>query len=249
MKARLDVTMVERGLARSRAQAADWIRRGRVRVAGQLARKSGQMVAESDPVEIIQHSPYVSRGGEKLAAALAHYDLPVRGGYFLDVGASTGGFTDCLLRNGAARVTALDVGRDQLDAQLRGDARVEVMESINIRDLPENWRAEFYDGAVVDVSFISLRKVLPHVLGRIRPGGWLVTLIKPQFECGPRALNKRGIVTDPCERQAAVERVEKCLLQPGWQVAPPIPSPLTGGSGNTEYLIAAWKDARSPSST
>lgn len=242
MKIRLDAALVGRGLVRSRAQAADLIRRGQVRVNGAAALKPAWMVAPCDEIELARVPRYVSRGGEKLEAALRHFQLPVAGGRFLDVGASTGGFTDCLLQHGARAVVAVDVGQGQLDAALRADRRVEAHEGLNIRDLPRKWQGERFDGVVMDVSFISLRLALPPVLPLIGAGGWLVALVKPQFECGPAALDKRGVVRKEQDRLAAAGAIRDLVEQSGCRVAEPLPSPITGGEGNQEFLLAAWKN-------
>lgn len=242
MKQRLDAVLAARGLARSRAQAADLIRRGAVRVNGLPLTKPSHGVADADLLEVSTPPRFVSRAGEKLDAALAHFSLSVRGGRFLDVGASTGGFTDCLLQRGAGAVVAVDVGHGQLDPTLRADPRVTLHEGLNIRSVSPGQLGAPFDGAVVDVSFISLRLVLPHVLSCVKPGGWLVALVKPQFECGPAALDARGIVRDPALRQAALDRVLQEIEAAGWKPLGSLPSPLPGGDGNQEALVGGMKD-------
>lgn len=244
MKQRLDAALAARGLARSRAQAADLIRRGVVRVNGATLTKPSHGVTEADLLEISAPPRFVSRAGEKLEAALAHFSLPVQGGRFLDVGASTGGFTDCLLQRGAAAVVGVDVGHGQMDPALRRDPRVTLHEGLNIRHVPPGLLDPSFDGAVVDVSFISLRLVLPSVMPYVKPGGWLVALVKPQFECGPDALDARGIVRDPALRQQALDRVLREIQAAGWQLLGSLPSPLPGGDGNQEHLAVARSHER-----
>ena len=229
--------MVERGLARTRSAAREAILRGAVTVAGVPAQKPGQTVSLGTPVAA-EASPYVSRGGHKLAHALDHFAVPVDGRTVLDIGASTGGFTDVLLRRGAAHVIALDVATDQLDPTLAADPRVTVQDGVNARavtpdDVPKN-----IDLIVADVSFISLRLVLPPAIAAA-PNAALVCLFKPQFEAGRDALGKGGIVRD----QAAVTHAQDALTATLAALGKPIrgwtPSPIPGGDGNTELLFAA----------
>lgn len=239
MKERLDQVLPARGLARSRSQARQLIDAGAVQVNGLPAAKPSQLIAPDDRIEVLQRPRYVGRGGGKLEAALAHFRLPVIGGRFLDVGASTGGFTDCLLQHGAAFVVAVDVGHGQMDAALREDPRVSVFEGVNIRSVPDGLWAPEFDGAAIDVSFISLVLVLPHVVPWVRQGGWLVALVKPQFECGPESLDARGVVRDPMLQLQAVAKVTHILREQGCQLEEPLPSPVLGGEGTQEYLLAA----------
>jgi len=241
MKERLDQALAVRGLARSRAQARQLIEQGAIHVNGCPAAKPSQPVSPDDRIEVLQRPRYVGRAGGKLEAALAHFHLPVRGGRFLDVGASTGGFTDCLLQHGAASVVAVDVGHGQMDASLREDPRVTVHEGVNIRSVPEGLWPPGFEGAVVDVSFISLTLVLPHVLPWVKTGGWLSALVKPQFECGPDALDARGVVRDPAQQQQAVSAAVRVLQTLGCKVEEPLPSPVLGGEGSQEYLLAAFR--------
>lgn len=234
-RVRLDVLLVERGLAESRERAQQLIRAGRVRVGDRVVDKPGAMVDAEAPVALLAPWPYVSRGGFKLAAALARFPVPVQGAVCADVGASTGGFTDCLLQHGAARVYAIDVGYGLLDLRLRRDPRVVVMERTNARyltTLPEPVHL-----VTIDVSFISVRLILPNAHCWLVPGGHAIILIKPQFEAG-RSEVRRGVVRD----RAVHARVLRDLLTwsqgQGWWPRGLMPSPLLGPAGNVEFL--AW---------
>lgn len=233
--------MVARGLAASRGQAQRLILAGQVRVNGRPASKPGQRCAPSVAIEVLAGPRFVSRGGEKLAAALDFFGFKVDGLVCVDIGSSTGGFTDCLLQNDAARVYAIDVGKGQLHWKLRNDPRVVVMEGINARflkagDLPE--KARF---AAVDVSFISLTKVLPAVIRLLEPPAWIVTLIKPQFEVGRKEVGKGGVVRNANARAAAVEKIRRFgITELGLRWVGVRESPLRGPAGNVEYL-AAWE--------
>ena len=242
---RLDLEMVTRGLAASRARAQDLIRRGVVTVAGTAAGKAGQLVdAQSDITLVSGPSDYVSRGALKLATALDAFALLPEGRVALDLGASTGGFTQVLLERGARRVYAVDVGHGQLHDRLRADPRVVSIERMDARRLGPGEIRETAGAITADVSFISLTLVLPHALTFAAPAAWLVALVKPQFEAGRSAVGKGGIVKDPADRRRAVERVTACISsQAGWTVAGTIPSPLAGQDGNEEWLIAARHDA------
>lgn len=245
---RLDRALVARGLVPSRARAQDLIRRGMVRVEGTAETAAGRLVAVSQVITIVDApvlGRHVSRGGEKLAAALAHFAFPVTGRTVLDVGASTGGFTRVLLDAGAARVHAIDVGHGQLHASLRADPRVCVREGCDARSLDATMIGEPLGAIVADVSFISLTKALPAALLLAAPGAWLVALVKPQFEAGRQAVAKGGIVRDAAARERAVATVSAFLAaQAGWHVAGVIPSPIAGGSGNLEFLLGATFDGR-----
>jgi 23S rRNA (cytidine1920-2'-O)/16S rRNA (cytidine1409-2'-O)-methyltransferase len=233
---RLDQLLAARGLFASREQARRAIMAGEVRVAGQVIDKPGTTVADDAPVELTARPPFVSRGGGKLVAALDAFAVDVRGRVCLDVGASTGGFTDCLLQRGAARVYALDVGRGQLDWRLRQDPRVVPMEGINARHLAAEALPERCDLVVVDVSFISLLKVVPALLPHLAPGGLLLVLVKPQFEAGRAAVGKGGIVRDESvRRQVIAERVRQ-LADLGLEPRGVIDSPVAGAEGNVEAL-------------
>ncbi len=244
-KNRLDVLLVERGLAESRAQAQRLIRAGLVRVEGQVADKPGTRVATNVEITLQARPRFVSRGGEKLEAALVRFGLDVTGAVAADVGASTGGFTDCLLQHGARRVYAIDVGYGQLDWRLRNDPRVVVMERTNARyleDLPEP-----VDVVTADVSFISLGLILPMVVRWFTPPspppvgggrGGVVALIKPQFEAGRREVGKGGVVRDPEVHRRVLERVLGIAAGLDLCLCGLMPSPLRGPAGNVEFL--AW---------
>jgi 23S rRNA (cytidine1920-2'-O)/16S rRNA (cytidine1409-2'-O)-methyltransferase len=235
-RTRLDMLMVERGLAETRSKAQLLIREGRVRVDGQLCTQPGELVAPGRAVEV-EHGPrFASRGGEKLEAALAAFGLDVSGRVCADVGASTGGFTDCLLQHGAAKVYAIDVGKGILDWRLRGDARVVVMEETNARYLER--LPEAVDLATVDASFISLRLLLPVVKAWLAPRGEAVVLVKPQFEAGRAQVKRGGVVRDPAVHRAVLHEVLSAASQLGLAAHGLIRSPLVGPAGNIEFL--AW---------
>ncbi len=240
-KTRLDTLLVDCGLADTRARAADLIRRGAVRVGGVAAGKPGQLVGRDVALSVSPGAgDYVSRGGLKLKAALDAFGLTLEGRVALDLGASTGGFTELLLARGAARVYAVDVGRGQLHHRLRSDPRVVPLEATDARALDRSVVPEPVSAIVADVSFISLTLVLPAALALAAPGAWLVALIKPQFEAGREAVGKGGVVRKEEDRQRAVARVRAFMeAQPGWTVLGVIPSPIEGGSGNREFLLGA----------
>lgn len=247
MRKRLDEFLVEQGLADTRARARGFILRGLVTVSGVVAGKAGQLVTPGVDVALSADAPaFVSFGADKLIKALDDFGAPFdpRGRICLDVGASTGGFTDVLLRRGAPRVYAVDVGRDQLHASLRADPRVHSIEGFDARSISRVEVPEPVDAVVADVSFISLTKVLGPVLDLTREGAWLIALIKPQFEAGPAAIGKGGIVRSPEARAAAVDLVRTWLsAQPGWQVRGLVTWPGLQGRTNEEYLIGASRDA------
>ncbi len=238
---RLDQLLVARGLADSRTQAQALILAGRVRVHGQRADKAGHAVAVDAPVEVEAPPRFVSRGGEKLLAAIAHFRLSFAGCSVLDVGASTGGFTDCALQHGAREVTCIDVGRAQLHERLRRDPRVTSFEKINARRLrPGQLPREHYDRVVIDVSFISLRSVLPAVWPFLGSGGLLVALVKPQFEAGREAATRgRGVIRDETVRQRVLDEIRAFVRSelPGAEDRGAIDSPLAGADGNREFLL------------
>jgi 23S rRNA (cytidine1920-2'-O)/16S rRNA (cytidine1409-2'-O)-methyltransferase len=238
MKTRLDRLLVERGLAESREKAQALIMAGEVVVNGQKAAKPGQPVDPASGLEVLSRPPYVSRGGWKLAAALDGFAIPVAGRVCLDAGASTGGFTDCLLQRGAARVHAVDVGSGQLDWKIRNDARVVVHEGVNARHLELDRIGELVDLAVCDVSFISVTLILPAIVPLLRPEGEMVILVKPQFEAGRGQVGKGGIVRDPQVHAAACERVRAAVEGSGFQAAL-MESPILGAEGNKEFLLYA----------
>ena len=233
--------MVERGLAESRAKAQALVLAGQVFSGERRLDKPGGMVAPETPIEVRAPAvPYVSRGGLKLAHGLDHFGIDPAGMVALDLGASTGGFTDVLLRRGAGRVYAVDVGRGQLDWRLRNDPRVVVLEQVNARHLSREHVPEPVDLVVCDVSFISLELALPPALALAAPDARLVALIKPQFEVGKGQVGKGGVVRDPARHQAVCARIAHWLTEhAGWRVLGISASPITGPKGNREFLIAA----------
>ncbi|MGC9944777.1 MAG: TlyA family RNA methyltransferase [Bryobacteraceae bacterium] len=240
MKARLDRLLVERGLAPTREKAQALIMAGEVLVDGRKAEKSGQPVDAEGRIEILAQPPFVGRGGLKLDAAIAHFGIRVAGRICLDIGASTGGFTDCLLQRGAARVHAVDVGTGQLDWKIRSDPRVVVHEKLNARYLrPEDLGVPI-DLAVCDVSFISATLILPAVNPVLQPDGEMVILVKPQFEAGKGQVGKGGIVREPELHQAACRRVDDAARQLGFETSI-IESPILGAEGNKEFLLYAHR--------
>jgi 23S rRNA (cytidine1920-2'-O)/16S rRNA (cytidine1409-2'-O)-methyltransferase len=234
---RLDRLLADRGLADSREQAARLILAGAVTVDGACVDKQGKLVpVDADICVKTSAAPYVSRAGGKLAAALDRFTVPVAGCTALDVGASTGGFTDCLLQQGARRVYAVDVGYGQFDWRLRQDARVVLIERTNIRYLDPALIKDPIDVAVIDVSFISLSLVLPCVLGFLAQGAWVVALIKPQFEAGKGRVGRGGIVREERLRQEAADKVMRCAASLGLTHVGLMDSPITGQKGNREIL-------------
>ena len=236
---RLDQLMVQRGLAESPERAQRLIRAGKVSVGGQPAGKPGYTYPVEADVLLAAPERFVSRGGEKLEGAMAHFDLTVDGEVCLDVGASTGGFTDCLLQRGARRVYAVDVGRNQLHPRVAGDPRVVVMDAVNARHLEPARFPEIPSFATVDASFISLALLLAPVARVLAPQGRLVTLIKPQFEAGPAEVGRGGVVRDEAVHARVLEQVRRAgeAAGLGWQGV--CTSPLRGPAGNVEFL-AYW---------
>ncbi|MBU6397683.1 MAG: TlyA family RNA methyltransferase [Rhodospirillales bacterium] len=238
---RADVMLVERGLVESRAKAQALIMAGLVYAGTKRVAKAGDTLP--DDVEITlkgQEHPWVSRGGVKLAHGLAHFGLNPAGLVCLDVGASTGGFTDVLLQAGAEKVYAVDVGHGQLAWKLRSDPRVVVMEKTNARHLTAEMIAEPIAAVVCDASFIGLQTVLPAALGLCAPGAFAVALIKPQFEAGPGQVGKGGVVRDAMVHEEVCARIENWFAGlPGWEVLGITPSPIKGPEGNVEFLIGA----------
>jgi 23S rRNA (cytidine1920-2'-O)/16S rRNA (cytidine1409-2'-O)-methyltransferase len=242
-KMRLDQMLVDRGLAESRTRAQALIMAGHVLVGGKPGAKAGQMLAMD--AEIIvkgRDHPWVSRGGLKLDHALAHFALDVTGLVAMDVGSSTGGFTDVLLTRGAARVYAVDSGTNQLAWKLRNDPRVIVHEQTSARILTATHVPEPLDIIVCDASFIGLAKVLERPLGFARTGAWLVALIKPQFEAGRAEVGKGGVVRDAAVHERVCAEVSQWVTEQGWSVAGIVESPITGPEGNVEFLIVARND-------
>ena len=238
MKQRLDRLLVERGLAESREKAQALIMAGEVSVDGQKAVKPGHSIDAASAIEISGRPPYVSRGGVKLAAALDGFAIDVTGCVCLDIGSSTGGFTDCLLQHGAARVHAVDVGSGQLDWKLRNDPRVVVHEGINARHLQYEEIGELVALATFDVSFISVTLILPAVVPLLRSDGRMVILVKPQFEVGKGHVGKGGIVRDPELHREACVRVEEAVKSLGFETSI-MESPILGAEGNKEFLLYA----------
>jgi 23S rRNA (cytidine1920-2'-O)/16S rRNA (cytidine1409-2'-O)-methyltransferase len=232
---------VRRGLAASRQLAQADIAAGRVLVSGALADKASRLVAPDEPVVLSGDPPrFVGRGGEKLAAALEGFDIDVVGQRVLDAGASTGGFTDCLLQAGAAQVVAVDVGHGQLHERLRADPRVDNRERVNVRNLDAGDIGGPVDVLVADLSFISLRTVAPALLGLCRPGASLVLLVKPQFEAGRQEASRgRGVIRDPDVRKRALDGVVVALEELGASIMGTMASPITGADGNVELLVHA----------
>lgn len=241
VRTRLDRVVVERGLAATRSRARDLILRGCVIVDGVVSNKPGQEINKDVVVGVAPEcTDYVSRGAVKLAAALEHFGFEAKDRVALDVGASTGGFTQVLLQAAATRVYAVDVGRGQLDPRIAADDRVVSLEATDARSLTRELVPEPVDIVVADVSFISLTKALSVPLALARPGAWLVALVKPQFEAGRQAVGKGGVVRDAADRERSVETVSAWIAsQPGWTVTGVIDSPLVGGSGNQEFLLGA----------
>ena len=243
---RIDQALVERGLCASREQAKRAVMAGQVRINDRVARKPSESAQPSDSVTVEAPERYVSRGGYKLEHALAHFRLDVTGQVAIDLGASTGGFTDCLLQHGAARVCAVDVGKGQLAWKLRQDSRVTVLEGVNARSLsPSQLPAPFAaaDVAVIDCSFISLRKILPSAVELLAPGGIIVALIKPQFEAGRAEADRgAGVITDPRVHERVVSELRSYVSEWGrvrWREV--VESPLKGPAGNREFLVLLEK--------
>jgi 23S rRNA (cytidine1920-2'-O)/16S rRNA (cytidine1409-2'-O)-methyltransferase len=238
MKKRIDVLMVDRGLAESRQKAQALLLAGSVRVDNQRIDKPGHTVSEDCTIEVAEKLRYVGRGGLKLEGALAHWSIDVTGRTCLDVGASTGGFTDCLLQHGAAQVFAFDVGTNQLDWKLRIDPRVTVREGINARHLRPDDLPAPVDLIVCDVSFISVELILPALVPLLRQGGKMVILVKPQFEAGKDQVGKGGIVRDPAVHAEICDRITRFVETLGFQTEI-IDSPILGAEGNREFLLYA----------
>lgn len=231
---RLDVWLAARDI-KSREEAKRLITEGHVLVNGRTAKPSYE-VHDGDDIRVTAVSRYVSRGGQKLEAAINAFNIDMHGLVCLDIGASTGGFTDCMLQNGAEFVYALDVGHSQLDHSLAADKRVRSMEGVNIRSCTRDMFERHIDFVSCDVSFISLRLVLP-VIYSLLDGGRAVTLIKPQFECGRSDLGKGGIVKSGKVRERTVNEIKECAAALGLRIVGVIPSPIEGGDGNHEYLM------------
>ena len=239
-KTRLDLLLVQKGIVESREKAKALIMARRVEVNNAIIDKPGHMVSVSSSLLLKETlPPYVSRGGQKLEAALKHFHIDVKGLTMIDVGASTGGFTDCLLQHGALKVIAVDVGYGQLDWKLRNDARVEIFEKTNARYLKPEDFIQKIKGAVIDVSFISLKLVVPPLTQLLEKKAFIVALIKPQFEVGKGLVGKGGVVRDPNLHREVIENLSDFFEGLGWFVQGHIPSPLLGPKGNREFLIYA----------
>lgn len=234
---RLDSLLVTKGLVRSRERAKALILEGNVLVNGLKAVKAGEVYDPDAAIEITEQNPYVSRGGIKIEGALQHFRISVEGKTALDAGASTGGFTDCLLRSGARKVYAVDVGYGQLDWKLRNDPRVVVIERTNIRYLTRESVPSPVDIAAIDVSFISLLKVIPRIVRFVKSGGELIALIKPQFEAPKKYVQKGGVVKDEAKRRDVVQGVVEEIRNIPLEVKGLMVSPLAGPKGNIEYFV------------
>ena len=234
-KRRIDSLLVERGLVESRAKAQALVMAGEVLVEGKAVTKSGTLVAEGTAITIIEPPPFVSRGGIKLDYVLAQFQLDVSSKVVADVGASTGGFTDCLLKRGASRVYAIDVGYGQLDYHLRQDLRVVVMERVNARypiNLPEK-----VDLATIDVSFISVEKIIPSVVQLLKDSGYLLVLIKPQFEARREEVGKGGVIKQPIVHARVLGRFIAWMIEHSFRLGGLVASPILGASGNKEFFV------------
>jgi 23S rRNA (cytidine1920-2'-O)/16S rRNA (cytidine1409-2'-O)-methyltransferase len=236
-KVRLDTLMVEQGLVSSRHRARALIMAGKVRVDGKKMEKPGREVSLDAQLTMEEDLRYVSRGGLKLEAALRGFAIDPTGLVILDAGASTGGFTDCLLQHGAAGVVAVDVGYGQLDWRLRNDSRVFVMERKNIRLMDKEALPGPVNAAVADLSFISLKLVLPRIWNLVPPGAWVIALVKPQFEVGRGEVGKGGVVREVQRIRAAVESVKAFSRECGYEVLGELESPIKGPKGNQEVLV------------
>jgi 23S rRNA (cytidine1920-2'-O)/16S rRNA (cytidine1409-2'-O)-methyltransferase len=247
-KVRVDVLLVERGLAETRTRAQSLILAGRVLSGERRVDKSGELLPADAPLSLKERERFVSRGGEKLEGALAALGVEVKGAICADVGASTGGFTDCLLQRGAQRVFAIDVGHGQLAQQLRLDPRVVVLERTNARHLTQNALGLKVDIAVVDVSFIGLAALLPAFGEILQPGGLLLALVKPQFEAGRLEVARgKGVIRDEGLRERTVARVSTAIAEAGFDLLGEVDSVLTGPKGNRErFVLARWKPSEPP---
>jgi 23S rRNA (cytidine1920-2'-O)/16S rRNA (cytidine1409-2'-O)-methyltransferase len=243
-KIRLDNLILQRGLATSRHRAQALIMAGKVLVDGLRIDKPGKVVNFDAELSIPEDLPFVSRGGIKLCAAIDHFQVNPANLSCLDAGASTGGFTDCLLQRGAARVIAVDVGYGQLDWKLRNDARVTILERTNIRFLETKALPFRVDAAVADLSFISLTLVLPKLAEIVPSGGWLLALVKPQFEVGPKDVSKGGVVKDMSKIRAAIEKVKRSAAECDFEILGEFESPIRGPKGNREFFVYLSRKGR-----
>ncbi len=246
-KQRLDILLVEAGLAETRARAQALILAGQVLVANQRIDKPGRLVDSNSEIRIKGETlPYVGRGGLKLEAALSEFKIEVRGKTCIDVGASTGGFTDCLLQHGAERVWAVDVGHNQLAWKIRQDPRVVVREGVNARNLDSTDFPLRFDVATIDVSFISLTRILPAVSRIITDDAECITLIKPQFEVGKGEVGSGGIVTDPAKHRRVLREIRDSAFQAGLDAIGLIASPILGAEGNREFFVHLKRACKDP---
>jgi 23S rRNA (cytidine1920-2'-O)/16S rRNA (cytidine1409-2'-O)-methyltransferase len=244
VKERIDVALVSRGLAPTREKAARLLLAGAVLVDGRRVDKPGVLVAPGAELKVTARQKFVSRGGDKLAHALAAFRVAPKGRVCVDVGASTGGFTHCLLENGASRVYAVDVGQGQLDASLRADGRVVVMEKTNARQLTAEAFPDPPSLATIDISFISLEKVLSPVFTVLTPDGEAIALVKPQFEIGKGLVGKGGVVRDAAHHKTVVSRVARYCVLHGWHARGVAVSPLKGPKGNREFFLHLTRTGR-----
>ena len=244
VKERIDVALVSRGLAPTREKAARLLLAGAVLVDGRRVDKPGVLVAPGAELKVTARQKFVSRGGDKLAHALVAFGVEPKGRVCVDVGASTGGFTHCLLENGAARVYAVDVGQGQLDASLRADGRVVVMEKTNARQLAPDAFPDPPTLATIDISFITLEKVLSPVFNVLTPDGEAIALVKPQFEVGKGLVGKGGVVRDASHHKAVVARVARYCVLHGWHARGVAVSPLKGPKGNREFFLHLTRTGR-----
>lgn len=239
---RADVFLVEHGYAQTRAEAQEAIEAGKVFFSGRRVTKASQPLNETGQIKYERAHPYVSRGAMKLAGALNHFKLEPHGLVCLDIGASTGGFTEVLILRGAVKIYAVDVGHGQMNPKLINDPRVVLLEGVNARDLSMKQIPQKPQAIVADVSFISLKLAFPKALAMAESGAWLIALVKPQFEVGKENVGKGGIVKDEAAQDAALAEISRWLSQDqAWSVLGTMQSPITGGDGNREFLIAARK--------
>jgi 23S rRNA (cytidine1920-2'-O)/16S rRNA (cytidine1409-2'-O)-methyltransferase len=242
MEERLDKLLIQRGLVSSRVRAEQIIRETGVRVDGKLITKTGKKFPVDCKIEMIAGEiPWVSRGALKLLAALEVWELPVASGTFLDIGASTGGFTEVLLKNAASKVYCVDVGKDQLHQRIKSDERVIDLEKTHVRELTSKLIPEAVNGCVIDVSFISLEKIFPFIHSFLKPGAFVMALVKPQFEVGKDNIAKGGIVRNKSLYPEVVEKIISCGKQNNLEYKAHIPSPILGGDGNEEFLMLFFK--------
>ncbi|PYK90053.1 MAG: TlyA family rRNA (cytidine-2'-O)-methyltransferase [Verrucomicrobia bacterium] len=240
-KARIDQTLVERGFFASRERAQRAIMAGEVRVGDRVFAKAAELIEIDAPISIVQPPQFASRGALKLGGALDFFGVEVKGKTALDIGSSTGGFTDCLLQRGAAKLFAVDVGHGQLAWKLRNDPRVTVMEKVNARFLSRDDIPEVADLCVIDVSFISLTLILPRAFELIAPEGMILALIKPQFELQRKDVGRGGIVREPALHEKAQQKIVKFVEEANYHVVGLVPSTITGTDGNQEFFICIRK--------